>query len=385
VQDIVRRSMSAFLYVGGLNVNVSEEDLFQAFSLPIDDNIPSGLISSKINRDVITRASRCSGFLNFATPEDAQRTLELRQHMEVAGRPAVLKPYRVRDPEADASITDNADSIFKPISNKCNTFVTPLPRGMTESELATLMSHHFADAVVSCHIPPGRPYGYVLFKSEATTMAAISKGSIEVSTVANVDTEEEQKAMFTVNILPYKSFNDRIQRNNVSRETPKRKAETPQIRFNRELCVAIRGAPQKWTDAEVQAAVKPYGDPVMIKFVGANNSSQLIVVEFSDAASVTKCVEGLDRRWCSGIDQFSLLNSLESQRVSLLLDRQRERDYNAPRLNVSYFNNDSRPMHAWGRTAKRRGGKGPMPKSNMPASDHQPAIPGNPISSTNVV
>jgi len=370
--------MSAFLYVGGLNENISEADLFQSFSVPLDGDIPTGLISSKINRDVITRLSRCSGFLNFSTAEDAQRTLELRQHMEVGGRPVVLKPYRARDPTHDA--VENRDRIFKAISNNCNTFVNPLPRGMTETELANMMSHHFPDAVVSCHVPPGRPFGYVLFKDEASAMDALRKGSIDVATVTNGNTEDEQKETVTVNILPYKSYNDRTMSSPAAREQPRPKSETPQ-RFNRERCAVIRGAPSKWTDVEVEAAVKPYGEPMIIKFVGGTTSaSHHVVVEFADASSVARCVEGLDRRWCSSIDQFSLLNSLESQRVSLLLDRQRERDYNAPRLNVSFFQAEG---NAWGRPgAKRRNPNGKATPNMTPA---QPSIPESPMSNTSVV
>ncbi|OIV92180.1 hypothetical protein TanjilG_30821 [Lupinus angustifolius] len=118
----------ASLYVGDLHPDVSEGQIFELFSEF------KSLASVRVCRDTSTGKSLCYGYVNFVSPQDAIRAIELKNHAILNGK-AIRVMWSRRDPGARKN-------------NSANVFVK---NGKSKG------------------------YGFVQFESEESANAAIEK------------------------------------------------------------------------------------------------------------------------------------------------------------------------------------------------------------------
>jgi RNA recognition motif-containing protein len=81
----------AKLFVGNLPYNASEQDLEEHFS-------QAGVVASvSLMFDRMTGKSRGFGFIEFTTPEDAERAVQLFHSKDFQGRPLTVNVARPRE------------------------------------------------------------------------------------------------------------------------------------------------------------------------------------------------------------------------------------------------------------------------------------------------
>ncbi len=82
--------MNAKLYVGGINYDTTDEGLKQHFSAA------GNVASANIITDRETGRSRGFGFVEMATPEEAQKAIEMFDGKELDGRRLTVNEARPR-------------------------------------------------------------------------------------------------------------------------------------------------------------------------------------------------------------------------------------------------------------------------------------------------
>jgi hypothetical protein len=91
---------SASLYVGNLDKDVREDDLFQIFS------VVGPICSIRVLRDHVSRVSLGYAYVNFASAQDAERALETLNYYSIKGRPCRIM-WKQRDPSLRKSGVGN--------------------------------------------------------------------------------------------------------------------------------------------------------------------------------------------------------------------------------------------------------------------------------------
>ncbi|KAM6552102.1 hypothetical protein CsatB_001910 [Cannabis sativa] len=147
------------LYVGDLDASINEADLFEIFSQM------GYVVSVRVCRDLISHLSLGYGYVNFSTPQEASRALNLMNFSTVNGKPIRIM-YSYRDP-----------SIRK--SGIANIFVKNLDKGIDSKALHETFS--IFGNILSCKIATddvsgqSKGYGFVQFDSEEAARSAIEK------------------------------------------------------------------------------------------------------------------------------------------------------------------------------------------------------------------
>ncbi|XP_059296546.1 polyadenylate-binding protein 7-like isoform X2 [Lycium ferocissimum] len=146
------------LYVGDLHQDVTDGQLFDAFSEF------KSLASVRICRDSSTGRSLCYGYVNFVSPQDAIRAIEVKNNSILNGK-VMRVSWSLRDPDARRS-------------GKGNVFIKNLSDTVDNLKLQE-MFQKFGN-ILSCKVVTSedgksKGYGFVQFGSEESASAAIEK------------------------------------------------------------------------------------------------------------------------------------------------------------------------------------------------------------------
>ncbi|KAI4349059.1 hypothetical protein L6164_009704 [Bauhinia variegata] len=153
----------ASLYVGDLHPDVTDGMLFDAFSEF------KSLASVRVCRDSSTSRSLCYGYVNFISPQDAIRAIEVRNHSTLNGK-VIRVMWSDRDPDSRKNGIGNV-------------FVKNLAESVDNVGLQELFEKFgtiLSSKVVMSDDGKSKGYGFVQFDSEESANAAIDKlnGSI---------------------------------------------------------------------------------------------------------------------------------------------------------------------------------------------------------------
>lgn len=148
----------ASLYVGDLHPDLSDSQLHDAFS---DFKT---LASVRICRDSSSGKSLCYGYVNFLSPHDAIRAIEVKNHSTLNGK-AIRVMWSRRDPDARKSCIGNV-------------FVKNLAESIDNSGLEDMFKKFgniLSSKVVMSEDGKSKGYGFVQFETEESANAAIDK------------------------------------------------------------------------------------------------------------------------------------------------------------------------------------------------------------------
>ncbi|XP_038905827.1 polyadenylate-binding protein 7 [Benincasa hispida] len=146
----------ASLYVGDLHPDVTDGQLFDAFS-----GFKS-LASVRICRDSSTGRSLSYGYVNFISPQDATNAMEVMNHSMLNGR-AIRVMWSRRD--ADARKSGIGNVFVKNLSDSINSL------GL--QELFKKFGNVLSSKVATSDDGKSKGYGFVQFESEDSANAAI--------------------------------------------------------------------------------------------------------------------------------------------------------------------------------------------------------------------
>ncbi|PON42981.1 Polyadenylate binding protein [Parasponia andersonii] len=150
--------MTTSLYVGDLEARILEPQLYDIFSQM------GQIVSIRVCRDLTSRRSLGYGYVNFSTPQEASRALNVLNFTLVNGKP-IRVMYSNRDPTIRKSGTGNI-------------FVKNLDKGIDNKALHDTFST-FGN-ILSCKIATdasgqSKGYGFVQFDNEESAQNAIEK------------------------------------------------------------------------------------------------------------------------------------------------------------------------------------------------------------------
>ncbi|CAM6036437.1 unnamed protein product [Sphagnum compactum] len=254
---------STSLYVGDLEPNVSEAQLYEIF------NQIGPVVSIRVCRDLITRRSLGYSYVNYSSSQDASRALELLNFNPVNGKPIRIM-YSHRDP-----------SIRK--SGTANVFIKNLDKAIDNKALFDTFSAF--GTILSCKVAidasgQSKGYGFVQFDQEESAQSAIEK-------VNGMLLNDKQ-----VFVGPFVRRQERDQAGGASK-------------FNN---VYVKNLAESTGDDELRKAFEAYG-PISSAVVmrDADGKSKCFgFVNFEHAEDASKAVEGLngkkfdDKEWFVG-------------------------------------------------------------------------------------
>ncbi|KAK9946482.1 hypothetical protein M0R45_011947 [Rubus argutus] len=153
-----QQMVSTSLYVGDLDQNVTDSQLYDLF------NQVGQVVSVRVCRDLSTRRSLGYGYVNYSNPQDAARALEVLNFTPLNSK-SIRICYSLRDPTIRKSGTGNI-------------FIKNLDKGIDHKALHDTFSS-FGN-ILSCKIATdasgqSKGYGFVQFDKEEAAESAIEK------------------------------------------------------------------------------------------------------------------------------------------------------------------------------------------------------------------
>ncbi|XP_002510185.2 polyadenylate-binding protein 2 [Ricinus communis] len=150
--------MPTSLYVGDLDLNVTDSQLYDVF------NQVGQVVSVRVCRDLTTRRSLGYGYVNYTSPQDAARALDILNFTPFNNKPIRIM-YSHRDPSIRKSGTGNI-------------FIKNLDKTIDHKALHDTFSS-FGN-ILSCKVATdssgqSRGYGFVQFDNEEAAQNAIDK------------------------------------------------------------------------------------------------------------------------------------------------------------------------------------------------------------------
>ncbi|KAK4478692.1 hypothetical protein RD792_014186 [Penstemon davidsonii] len=151
-------TLAASLYVGDLHQDVTDGMLFDAFS---EFN---SLASVRVCRDSSTERSLGYGYVNFVSPQDAIRAIDVKNHSTLNGK-VIRVMWSHRDPDARRSGVGNV-------------FVKNLSDSVDNVKLQEMFQNY--GNILSCKVATSddgksKGYGFIQFESGNSANAAIEK------------------------------------------------------------------------------------------------------------------------------------------------------------------------------------------------------------------
>ncbi|XP_058073878.1 uncharacterized protein LOC131222729 [Magnolia sinica] len=146
---------SSSLYVGDLDPSISDSDLIQSFSAV------GPVVSVRVCRDSISKASLGYGYVNFLSPSDASKALESLNHTQLKGKQMRIM-WSFRDPLSRKS-------------GVANLFVNNLDLSIDSAALRKIFGK-FGN-ILSCKVADengnNKGFGFVQFDSEEAAQSAV--------------------------------------------------------------------------------------------------------------------------------------------------------------------------------------------------------------------
>ncbi|CAA2996190.1 polyadenylate-binding protein 2-like [Olea europaea var. sylvestris] len=152
------QSLTTSLYVGDLDFNVTDSQLYDLF------NQVGQVVSVRVCRDLETRRSLGYGYVNYSSPQDAARAIEVLNFT-----PLNNKSIRIMHSHRDPSIRK---------SGTANIFIKNLDKSIDHKSLHDTFSS-FGN-ILSCKIATdlngqSKGYGFVQYENEESAKSAIDK------------------------------------------------------------------------------------------------------------------------------------------------------------------------------------------------------------------
>ncbi|AES59411.1 putative polyadenylate binding protein [Medicago truncatula] len=158
VPNVANQFVTTSLYVGDLEVNVNDSQLYDLF------NQVGQVVSVRVCRDLATRRSLGYGYVNFTNPQDAARALDVLNFTPMNNK-SIRVMYSHRDPSSRKSGT-------------ANIFIKNLDKTIDHKALHDTFSSF--GQIMSCKIATdgsgqSKGYGFVQFEAEDSAQNAIDK------------------------------------------------------------------------------------------------------------------------------------------------------------------------------------------------------------------
>jgi polyadenylate-binding protein len=253
---------SASLYVGDLDPNVTEPQLFETFS------VVGPVASIRVCRDAMTRRSLGYAYVNFHNVVDAERALDTLNYTEIKGKACRIM-WKHRDP-----------SIRK--SGAGNIFIKNLEKNVDTRTLHDTFSQ-FGN-ILSCKVTVddqgnSRGFGFVQFETAEEANEAISK-------VNGMHLPPSDKRLFVGPFIP----------------RGERDAVTGERKYTN---VYVKNIPDDVSDEKFQAEFEKHGkvtsSKIMRKEDGTSRCFGFVNYESADEAKTA--VEAINATKCFGGDK----------------------------------------------------------------------------------
>lgn len=266
------------LYVGDLDLNVTENLLFEHF------NRVGPVQSIRVCRDTVTRRSLGYAYVNFANVQDAERALECVNFTEIKGKPCRIM-WSQRDPSMRRSGVGNI-------------FIKNLAPTVDDKGLLDTFS--VFGNILSCKIARdehgvSKGYGFVHYENREAAEEAINKFQKHFI---------EDREVIVTNYNPRKKDKNNTFTN-----------------------LYVKHFPENWTDEKLREIFSPYGEikSTRVELDRNTNLSKCFgFVNFTEHASAEAAVKELHNKPIEGDDGAPLTHNLYVVRHETRVERKRD-------------------------------------------------------------